>query len=139
MTACMLWGCCCWSEQVLLGTLLAVPFVFPSLIGMQIRGMPLASFIMTVVMVPMTEEGLFRGVLAPSIAEQAGWVHGAFVSSLLFAIFHAYVYGLNAAKMLFAFAFGFLAAVVDFRYRSVVPGTVAHMIVNAVAWFRMFA
>ena len=54
-----------WEEQIMYGMLIAVPFVLLDMIGMiyrvhfQIEGMPVASFILTSLMVPVVEEGSF--------------------------------------------------------------------------------
>lgn len=133
----MAFGWCCWEDQVLFGMVLAIPFLILSMLTvspMQIKDMPIASFIVTVIMVPMVEESLFRGVWAPSVAEFAGIVHGALSSAILFALFHAYVYQLDWFRIGIVFAFGFAASMVDFKFDSVLPSTIAHSIINFVAY-----
>jgi len=134
----MTFGWCCWEDQILFGMLLALPFLLLSFLSvetfLQIKNMPIASFIVTVIMVPMVEEGFFRGVLAPSIAEFAGIFHGALATSILFAVFHAYVYHLDWFRIGVVFCFGFAASMVDFKFDSVLPSTIAHSIINFVAY-----
>lgn len=132
-------GWCCWEDQTLAGILLSIPFIVASFfvtVPMQIKNMPIASFIVTVIMIPMVEEGLFRGVLAPSVAEFAGIFHGAMVSAVAFGIMHAYVYKLDWVRIFIVTCFGFVASMVDFKFDSILPSTVAHAIVNAMAYLR---
>ena len=147
ITACMLWGYGDWDKQILLGFAIALPFIvvevlFSSLrFGvMQVQDMPLASFIITVLMVPIIEEGLFRGVLAPSIAEDAGIIHGALISSFVFTVFHAYAYQLNLPALAMVFLFGAVAGFVDLVYKSILPSATAHKLINLYAfmswWFQ---
>jgi len=141
-TACMLFGYGKWEEQILWGIIIGLVFVaFNYALGvylqvnpLQVKEMPVASFIITVLMVPIVEEGLFRGVIAPSIAEDAGVLHGALVSAFAFAMFHGYAYGYNPVAMFIAFLFGTVAALVDFKYKSILPGAIAHQIVNFFAY-----
>jgi len=137
ITACMLWGYGHYEDQILLGLVIAIPFVLLNFVGevaLQIENMPVASFILTVIMIPMVEEALFRGVIAASIAEDAGIVHGAIFSAFIFAMFHAYAYHLDWLKIFIAFAFGVVVALADFKYKSILPGVVAHMAVNFSAY-----
>ena len=145
ITACMLWGYGDWDKQILLGVAIALPFIavevlFSSLrFGvMQVQGMPLASFIITVLMVPIIEEGLFRGVLAPSIAEDAGIIHGALISSFVFTVFHAYAYQLNLLALIVVFIFGAVAGFVDLVYKSILPSATAHKLINLYAFMSWY-
>jgi len=141
-TACMLFGYGKWDEQMFYGVIIGLAFVtlnyalgiYLQVNPLQVKEMPIASFIITVMMVPIVEEGLFRGVIAPSIAEDAGLIHGALISAFAFAMFHGYVYGYNPLAMTMAFLFGVVAALVDFKYKSLLPGAVGHSIVNFFAY-----
>ena len=141
ITACMLWGYGEWDKQILLGFAIALPFIaveilFSSLrFGvMQVQDMPLASLIVTALMIPVIEEGFFRGVLAPSIAEDAGIIHGAIISSFVFTVFHAYVYHLSLPALVVVFVFGAVAGFVDLVYKSILPSATAHKLVNLYAF-----
>ena len=139
ITACIVWGFGKWDEQILIGIGISIPFILLTASGqlfqvMQIKGMPVASFIVTVFMVPLIEESVFRGVIAPSIAEDAGVIHGAFVSAFIFAVYHAYAYKFNIFAMMVAFVFGVISAFVDLIYKSQLPGWIAHTLINLSAF-----
>jgi len=140
VSAAMLFGYGKWEEQVLIGVALAVPFILINgrseqiFQVMQIKGMVIGSFVVTVFIVPTVEEAMFRGISAPTIAEDAGVVHGALVSAMLFAVFHAYAYGFNWVAMFVVFVFGAIAGFVDLAYKSVLPSLVAHMLINFAAF-----
>jgi len=140
ITAAMLFGYGKWEEQVLIGVALAVPFILINghagqvFQVMQIEGMVIGSFVVTVFIVPAVEEAAFRGIVAPSIAEDAGVVHGALVSAFMFAVFHAYAYNYSYPAMFVVFVFGAIAGFVDLAYKSVLPGLVAHKLINLAAF-----
>ena len=141
VTACMLLGYGEWDKQVLYGLITGIVFVVVNSFfqvmqfhPFQIKEMLIASFMITVIMVPIVEEGLFRGILAPSIAEDAGILHGALVSAFVFAMFHAYTYSYNWLYILNAFIFGSVVAFIDFKFKSILPGAIAHSFVNFFAF-----
>jgi len=126
-TACMLLGYGKWLEQILYGAAIGFAFVtINNALGiylqanpLQVKDMPIASFIITVIMVPIVEEGLFRGIIAPSIAEDAGLLHGALISAFAFAMFHGYAYGYNPIAMFIAFLFG--VVLLELAFWSLTP------------------
>jgi len=143
ITGVMLLGYGEWDKQIEYGIAMSIPFILVSSLmkvygiavkPFQVVGMPVASFILVAIMIPLVEEGLFRGVLAASIAEDAGVIHGALISAFVFAMFHAYAYSTNPVYMATAFAFGIVAALVDFRFKSTLPGTIAHSLTNMTAF-----
>jgi len=102
---------------------------------LQVEDMPIASFIIVAIIIPLVEESVFRNVVGMSAAEMFGWIPGLFVSALLFGIFHAYAYQLNLQMMFMAFLFGLFVQFWDYKYKSMLPGLIAHTIVNAWAFF----
>lgn len=131
-----------WDEQILAGFAIAVPFVLFSLLGMKVVGWQvlaveesaIASFILTVILAPMVEEVVFRNLIGFSAAEKFGYVIGVLLSASLFAIAHTYVYSGDLQMMIVAFIFGAVAQIVDYYYFSMLPGWVAHTIVNLAAF-----
>ncbi|RLC34550.1 MAG: hypothetical protein DRZ76_02470 [Candidatus Nealsonbacteria bacterium] len=127
-------------KQMLMGLLAAMPFVYLCSLNIykistlfQIEGAYAATAILSVLAVPVVEEELFRDVVGFSVAEKLGWVPGALFSSALFALFHSYVYSLSLHLMLLSFAFGVVVQIIDYKYKSVLPGYIAHILVNASA------
>lgn len=80
-----------------------------------------------VVIAPVAEELVFRGLLMAGIARGAGIVVGVLISTLGFAISHG-----RPTVVVVAFAGGLTFAVVAYRTRSVLPSIVAHAVHNAV-------
>ena len=141
-TGAMLFGYGKWDEQILIGLVAALPFIVINVVGecqlfqvMQIKGMVIGSFIVTAFIVPTVEEATFRGVVAPSIAEDAGIVHGALISAFMFAVFHAYAFHYNYLAMFVVFVFGTIVGFIDLYYKSILPGLAAHAAINTVAYF----
>jgi len=138
VTGCMLWGFGNYDDQILEGVALATPFVLLGFVGqgmqvfqvLQIEGMPVASLVLTAFLVPNIEELFFRGFITSSVAEDIGCVQGAFVSGFVFAVFHGAVYHKELIPLMIVFAFGFAASMVDLRHKSILPGLVAHTIIN---------
>jgi len=138
LTAVMIYGNSRWGEQILYGLILALPFLLLGVTQqfmqtMQLTGMPVAMFLLSVIMIPLAEEVGFRGLIAPMLAESFGIMPATVLSSFLFAIFHGYVYQAALVPLAIAFSFGCVACLVNFRYKSILPGLVGHIAINCVA------
>lgn len=131
-----------WVEQILVGVVIALPFIFVNSLFIveggtfelslfkELETVPVAAFLFTVLIVPLVEEGIFRGVFAPTVAKELGIIPAVFLVSLFFAIYHAYVYQWTVALFLYAFSFSVLATLAALYYCSILPGWVAHTLVN---------
>lgn len=73
---------------------------------------------------PVCEEVLFRGLLAGRLARY-GQKPGAFVSALLFGLFHA-----NLSQFFYAFAIGILLAYAYYRTGSLAAPITLHILLN---------
>ena len=83
-------------------------------------------FVFTFVAVtPILEEYAFRGVLLNALGKY-GKTFALYASALLFALAHA-----NFSEMLPAFAMGFILNKISFRYKSIVPTILIHILFNA--------
>jgi membrane protease YdiL (CAAX protease family) len=90
-----------------------------------------AYFVALVLVGPLVEEFIHRGVAFPALARRLGVVAAAVVSSAVFALGHEYLpYSLATA-----FAAGLLYTWLTNRYQSLAPAIAAHMTVN----FAVFA
>lgn len=143
-TSAVVFGYGAFDGQLLTGTLTGIAFIAVTqmfkIFGLQVEvlqveNMPIASFIVVAIIIPLVEESVFRNVVGMSAAEVFGWIPGILISSLLFGIFHAYAYQLNIQMMFMALLFGLFAQFWDYKYKSMLPGLVAHTIVNAWAFF----
>lgn len=140
VTSAVAFGYGAWDGQVITGVLAGILFTFLSysfkllsfqVEALQVENMPVASAIIIILVVPLVEEATFRDVVGMSAGEVFGWVPGMFISAAIFGLFHAYVYQLNFGMIFLAFVFGLIAQFIDYKYKSMLPGLVAHSVVNA--------
>lgn len=107
------------------------PFLMILLIspGLSYRGIVLVSLPLPIIhlLVATAEEGAFR-VALPRVFYQAGggdptmrWIFAGILSTLLFALFHAWAYDLETKKLVSAFVFGSLQYV-TFRIGVLISG-----------------
>lgn len=82
----------------------------------------------TVVIVPVMEEMIFRGVVLRSFLTNYSPGRAIGYSALLFAIYHLNIYQFPGA-----YFFGLLAGWIYFRTQSLWPSLLAHMVANAFA------
>jgi len=93
-------------------------------------GNPVAKLIALVVIAPITEEMLFRGLIFREFARRYSMRHAIFGSAALFALFH-----LNPWQAVVAFPVGVLAAWLVLRTGSIIPGIVLHAALNFTSSF----
>lgn len=92
--------------------------------------------VIAVVLAPLLEEVVFRGVLFQAVGRRSGWVTGLVVSSLVFAVVHVeVVLPLGAESVVYGLALAVVGAVLGWvfhRSRSLVAAMVAHAAFNAI-------
>ena len=79
------------------------------------------TFAITVVLAPIVEEVIFRGVLFPAIKRRYGLVAGIVLSSLVFTLVH-----MNPIQMLSVLPLGVYLAIMYHRTGSIYPGMILH-------------
>lgn len=79
------------------------------------------TFALTVVVAPIIEEVVFRGVLFPAIKKRYGLIAGVVVSSLIFMLVH-----INPLQMINALPLGMYLAVMYQKTGSIYPGIILH-------------
>jgi membrane protease YdiL (CAAX protease family) len=102
---------------------------------------PRLDFAGGVVAAPIVEESLFRGLVWNHIAraaptERAGVILNLVAGSLIFGLFHLSFEGLSwlaLANVVPHALFGALIGVLRWRTRSLLPGTIVHLVGNFVA------
>lgn len=80
------------------------------------------------ILVPISEELIFRGLMFKRIRQQAGFLRAALYSTLAFTILHG-----NLVQMLYAFATGMMLCYVYEKYGSVKAPMAAHIVMNLIA------
>lgn len=120
---------------ILLGLLVVVAIIASS-IGVQAPENPDASngvemlsfmgcfwytFALSVVLAPIVEEVVFRGILFPAISRRYGTIMGVIVSSLVFTLVH-----INPIQMLSVLPLGIYLAIMYRRTGSIYPGMILH-------------
>ena len=93
-------------------------------------GNPVSKFIALVVIAPIAEEMLFRGLIFREFARRYSMPHAIFGSAALFALFH-----LNPWQIVVAFPIGVIAAWLVLKTGSIVPGIVLHAVLNFTSSF----
>ena len=88
---------------------------------------PWGSLLATVVVAPILEEALFRGVILRGFLLRYTPLRAVLLSALLFALLHA-----NPWQLLGPFAIGVLLGWLVYRTRSLVTAMLAHALTNAV-------
>jgi membrane protease YdiL (CAAX protease family) len=127
---------------ILLGLLFALAVVATSL-GVQVPSTPnnesggtgmlrvMGSFwltlLLTVIVAPIVEELVFRGVLFPAIRKRYGLFVGIVASSLIFTLVH-----INPIQMISVLPLGIYLAIMYQRTGSIYPGMILHATWNLV-------
>ena len=94
---------------------------------------PVWFVIVGVIMAPIVEEIFFRGFLFQGFRQRYGWVAGALISSVVFAIGH-----LDPVALFPTFILGILLAYMYHRSNSVWPGIILHFLVNAFGFCSLY-
>ena len=82
------------------------------------------------VMAPVLEEMLFRGIIQESLTRKFGAFRGILVSSAVFGIIH-----INPPQAVNAFFIGIMLGYIYYMTRSLVPVIFIHAVNNAIAYF----
>ncbi len=88
------------------------------------------SFVTSVLIAPIVEETLFRGLLFGSLANRFSAILAAIVSSAIFAVLHGQ---LNV--MIYTFCLGLILCWLYKRSGSILPGILLHLLNNVIAFW----
>jgi membrane protease YdiL (CAAX protease family) len=83
------------------------------------------TFALSVIIAPIIEEVVFRGVLFPAIAKRYGVIAGVIISAIIFTLVH-----LDPVQMLSVLPLGIYLAVMYLKTDSIYPGIILHAIWN---------
>ena len=90
-------------------------------------GLIVPALLVIAVMPAIFEEGLFRGVILNSCADNVGTIRTVFIVGFSFSLFHA-----SAEQTVYQFLAGCVFAFVAIRSGSILPSVVMHFINNAI-------
>ncbi len=106
---------------------LLVPNTVAQASGVLLSNGFLPFFLLTVIVAPICEEFLFRGVFMNKLGEIWGVVAAAAVSALLFGLYH-----LNFNQFCYAFVLGVYFGIVNQASGSIVTSVIVHAFINLV-------
>lgn len=98
---------------------------FSDMMGMAMSGSTLLAFILTVVLAPIGEEALLRGIILRRIAKQNPFVVAIVAQAILFGIYHA-----NIVQGLYAIPIGLVLGYIAYRFNSILPCILVHAVNN---------
>ncbi|MCR5777350.1 MAG: CPBP family intramembrane metalloprotease [Lachnospiraceae bacterium] len=98
-------------------------------LGSIIGGNKIISFLSVVIMAPIGEELIVRGIIAKKSAKAYGVVGCMVISAVMFALFH-----LNPIQGLYVIPMGLLWGYVAYKYKSVLPSMFCHAFNNLLGW-----
>jgi membrane protease YdiL (CAAX protease family) len=90
------------------------------------------AFFALVILPPILEETIFRGLAFAALAKRWGYVWGAVLSSALFAVLHG-----QANLGVYTFILGLILCTMYVRFKSIGPGMLLHMVNNYLAFWAM--
>lgn len=101
---------------------------FAEMMGRVTGGSKLVTFAFTVILAPIGEECLFRGILQKQLMKWLPVLPALILQSLFFGIFH-----LNIVQGLYVLALGFVAGYAAYRCKSVLPAIFIHFVNNGIS------
>jgi membrane protease YdiL (CAAX protease family) len=98
-----------------------------SIMGMSVGENDIAGYLSIMLIAPISEEIAFRGVMLRKLKESFGFVGCVTVTTVLFGIMH-----LNPMQSIYVLPMGVMFAYVAYKYDSVIPAIIAHILNNCV-------
>jgi membrane protease YdiL (CAAX protease family) len=93
-------------------------------------GNPILIFISTVILAPVSEELIFRGVIMKKASRIAPFAAANVIQALLFGAAH-----MNIVQGVYAFGGGLVMGYVAYKYKTVKASIILHMFFNGVSYF----
>ena len=98
-----------------------------SIMGMTVGENDIAGYLSIMLIAPISEELAFRGVMLRKLKESFGFVGCVAITAVLFGIMH-----LNPMQSIYVLPMGVMFAYVAYKYDSVIPAIIAHILNNCV-------
>lgn len=102
--------------------------LFNELMGLTLGDDNIAGYLAAMLVAPIAEELVFRGVILKKLRESFGLIGCALISAILFGIMH-----LNPMQSIYVLPMGFMFAYLAYKYDSVIPAITAHILNNCAA------
>ena len=102
--------------------------LFNSIMGLTIGEDSMIGYITVMLLAPIAEELAFRGVLLKKSKQAFGFVGCVVINTIAFSLIHA-----NPMQMIYVIPLGIVLTYLAYRYNSVVPSTIAHIINNSMS------
>ena len=97
-----------------------------------LSGSPIVVVIVTVIIAPITEELIFRGVTLHMANRHIPFLAANVLQAVLFGIYHG-----NLVQGIYAAGLGFILGLIYQKFRTIYASILLHMMVNASAFFIM--
>ncbi len=101
-------------------------------IGSILSGSPIMVIVVTVIVAPITEELIFRGVTLHIANRHIPFYLANLLQAILFGIYHG-----NLVQGVYAGGLGFILGLIYQKFRTIYAPILLHMLVNASAFFVM--
>jgi uncharacterized protein len=97
-----------------------------------LSGNPIVVVIVTIIIAPITEELIFRGVTLHMANRNIPFLGANVLQAMLFGMYHG-----NLVQGIYAAGLGFILGLIYEKYRTIYAPILLHMMVNASAFFLM--
>lgn len=102
---------------------------YVEMMGLTMGGNPVLVFLTLVVLAPIGEECLFRGLILGRLQKSMPILAALIIESVLFGIFHA-----NPVQGIYVISLGMVTGYIVYKKKSVVPGIIIHAINNGMGY-----
>lgn len=96
-------------------------------------GSPYVVLLLTIIIAPITEELIFRGVMFLKLRREVPLFAANIIQAVIFGIYH-----MNIVQGIYAFVLGLVLGYVAIKFKTIMAPIVLHMIVNASAFLLVF-
>ena len=124
------------SKQIFMAFMFSLIIILPSMIRIGfIVPMSLSpiSMFFIVAVAPVVEEMFFRGLIFPMVSYRTNMIVGILVTSMIFALFHYSVYGIQLGAFMWLLLLSIINCFLVAYTGSLIPAIMLHMVNNAVA------
>ncbi len=102
---------------------------YAELMGMVSNGNPIIVFVTVVILAPIGEECLFRGIILNRLQKVMPIAAAIILQAVLFGIYHA-----NIVQGLYVLTLGSIAGYFAYKLKSIIPAILIHMLNNGLSY-----
>ncbi|MBH1940454.1 CPBP family intramembrane metalloprotease [Mobilitalea sibirica] len=92
-------------------------------------GHPIMIVIYSVIIAPIVEEMIFRGVMLNKLRQSFPFIGANILQAIIFGVYHT-----NIIQGIYAFANGILLGYICYKFQSILASIFLHMVINAAAY-----